>query len=157
MKSILSEINLINISSTKGWKGFDESNDWTKSNIETIVFNFFETYDYDSYEIYSSIDIELGQSIHWINDIENALIKKGYISIVERKDDDYINGFYKKISNINYYKNYSHVSKNDIKLLSILCMVDDYVEGSLFIHLINEQLIVYPHEDVGFGYIEIKK
>jgi hypothetical protein len=161
---LLESVDLESYGTSKNWTGYFERNTKFKEKIVIMAIDNFVNY-FSEYLneciIFSSLFIDkddIKNKRKKMLNAENELIKTNLIKTINgntyfNNDSDIFDQQYDELCN-SFIKKTS--TDDIIKKISYLVMVDDNVSGHCFFILEKENLIIYPHEDKGYGFFGIK-
>lgn len=154
---------------SKGFIGFFEKFGKYQHGMDDVAINFFLNYFYPSF--YQGYVIStLFVDIDFIKSYSSASIKKEtpfYIDYLSRHSlIQVINNQYSEIEQEELCKNLINMNKYmtkelcsfnvfDLSIISSSLISWGAARGHLFYYLPKYELIIYPHDDVGFGFINI--
>jgi len=158
--NIQERVNLNSYTDSKGWKGYCKRNKpFTIFRANKIVDNFISFF-----REYSN-NVTIVSNVFKVK--EHTLISSNvsnYIRFIEKYLIDFK---YIKVTNASVYDNpncltlgFKSFQSSDydiVSMLSLLVMMDDGIDGHCFFFFDKLGLIVYPHDDTGFGFIRFKE
>ncbi len=153
-------VNLNSYTDSDGWKGYCEINKpftiLRANKITNYFIDFFSKY-IDKVNIVSNVfrikeyNLSNRNVDNYIKYIEKYLIDFGYIKIIS--DSIYNNSDCLSIN----FKTFLNTDADIVSMFSLLKMMDGGIDGHCFFVFNELGLITYPHDDIGFGFIRIKK
>ena len=152
-------VNLNSYTDSKGWKGYCKRNKpftiFRANKIVRCFMHFFRKHT-NNIIIVSNVfkvkEYNLNNSNinNYIKYMEKYLIDFGYIETMSASiydNDNCLSLGFKKFLTTDY---------DIISMFSLLMMMDEGIDGHCFFVFDELGLIVYPHDDTGFGFIRIK-